>query len=81
MDETPSRAEPNALTLLAENEARRALAGRTLVMRLLAPPFPALGVGMLRTLRVAERGDCTELVAGYERYERLETPPRREARG
>lgn len=81
MDETPpDRAEPNALTLLAEDEARRALSGRPLVFRLLAPPFPALGVGKLRTLRVAERGDRTEIVVGYDRYERLKAP-RREAGG
>jgi hypothetical protein len=81
MDETPDRAEPNALTLLAEDEARRMLSGRTLVFRVLAPPFAALGIGKLRTLRVAARGDRTEIVAGYERYERLEATPPREARG
>ncbi|MFY9780530.1 MAG: hypothetical protein WAJ85_08470 [Candidatus Baltobacteraceae bacterium] len=80
MDETPGRSEPNALTLLAEDEVRRALAGRTLVFRLLAPPYPALGVGTLRALRVVERGEAAEVVAGYERYERLEAQARREAR-
>jgi hypothetical protein len=80
MDETPARAEPNALTLLAEDEVRRALAGRALVFRLAVPPYPALGIGRLRTLRVSEAGQLTEIVAGYERYERLESAPRRKAR-
>ena len=61
------------LTLLPEVAARAALAGRPLVLRLLTPPYPALGVGVLRVLRVTERDGLSELVAGYERYERLES--------
>ena len=76
--EDPDLAQP--LALLPEVEARRLLAGRDLIFRLLAPPFPALGAGALRVLRVAERGARTEIVAGYERYERLGTPERRGAR-
>jgi hypothetical protein len=64
------------LTLLPEPAARAALAGRSLVLRVLAPPFPALGVGKLRVLRIVEgegeRDGLSEIVAGYERYERLE---------
>ncbi len=71
----PDPARP--LALLPEVEARRLLAPRDLRFRLLAPPFPALGVGALRVLRVAERGTHTEIVAGYERYERLESGERR----
>ena len=67
--------------LLAENEARRALATRPITFRLLAPPYPALGVGVLRVLRVVERGRHVELVAGYERYERVEASRRREGAG
>jgi hypothetical protein len=76
--EDPALARP--LALLPEVEVRRLLAGRDLAFRLLAPPFPALGLGTLRVLRVAERGARTELVAGYERYERLDAPERRGAR-
>ncbi len=64
------------LTLLSEVAARAALAGRSLVLRVLAPPYPAAGLGTLRVLRVRERDGLSEIVAGYERYERLETPPK-----
>jgi hypothetical protein len=67
--------DPGALTLLPEVEVRRALAGRSLVLRILTPPYPALGVGALRVLRIAEDGNEAEIVAGYERYERLPEPP------
>jgi len=60
------------LTLMPEVTARAALAGRQLVLRVLAPPYPALGIGTLRVLRVSERDGLSEVVAGYERYERLE---------
>ncbi len=59
------------LTLLPEVEARATLAGRSLALRVLRPPYPAAGVGTLRVLRVRERGERTELVAGYDGYERL----------
>jgi hypothetical protein len=62
--------EPS-LVLLPEIEARALLAGRSLSWRLLRPPYPALGVGSLRVLRIALRGATTEIVAGYDRYERL----------
>jgi hypothetical protein len=71
MDDAQPGSEPTALTLLPETHARLALAGRSLVFRLAAPPFRALGVGRLRVLRIVERGERTELVAGYERYERI----------
>jgi hypothetical protein len=60
-----------SLVLLPECEARAQLAGRTLSFQLLRPPFPALGCGALRVLRVREEAGTTQLVAGYERYERL----------
>ena len=68
MDQTYD--EPS-LVLLPEIEARATLAGRTLSWRLLRPPYPALGVGSLRVLRIVPCGDVTEIVAGYDRYERL----------
>jgi len=67
--------DPGALTLLREVDVRRALASRDLTFRVLTPPYPALGVGALRVLRLAECGESTEIVAGYERYLRApETP-------
>ena len=58
--------------LRPEVEVRALLSDRPLVLRLLRPPFPALGVGTLRVLRIRPQGALTEIVAGYERYERLE---------
>jgi hypothetical protein len=62
--------EPS-LVLLPECEARERLAGQALSFTVLRPPYPALGCGALRVLRVLEDAGTTRLVAGYERYERL----------
>jgi hypothetical protein len=62
------------LTLLEEVRARALLAPRRLRLRVLRPPYAALGVGRLRVLRVREDGDEAELVAGYDRYERVSAP-------
>ncbi|MBV8074697.1 MAG: hypothetical protein JO140_04635 [Candidatus Eremiobacteraeota bacterium] len=61
------------LVLAPEVEARAALAGRELSERLLLPPYPALGVGRLRVVRVrAEEGsERLELLCSYEGYEPL----------
>jgi hypothetical protein len=82
MDDAPgSAAEPTELTLIPEVEARRALAGRMLRLSLLMPPYLAAGVGALRILRVIERPGAADLIAGYERYERLDTANRPETPG
>ena len=47
-----SDVELDALTLLPEAEARRALGDRPLELTLLRPPYAALGVGVLRVLRI-----------------------------
>ncbi len=62
--------EPS-LVLLSEVEARSRLAGRVLALQVLRPPYPVLGVGELRVLRVIDAGAETHVIAGYERYERL----------
>jgi hypothetical protein len=59
------------LVLVPEVEARALLADRAVSLRLLLPPYPALGLGRLRVLRVKERGDSTELLCSYEGYERI----------
>jgi hypothetical protein len=60
------------LTMLPEVEARRLLAGVPLTLDVLRPPYPALGVGTLRILRVRELpAGPLELTAGYDNYERL----------
>jgi hypothetical protein len=58
------------LTLLPESQARARLGSRAIEFRVLAPPFPAFGVGELRVLRVREHAGGISLLAGYERYER-----------
>jgi len=62
------------LVLMPEVDARRALSGRALSFRLLAPVSPSLGVGRLRVLRVKplDDSDTIELICGYESYERLD---------
>jgi len=65
----------SSFALLPECEARALLGGRPLRLLVLRPPYPALGVGVLRVLRVAERDPVCEIVAGYERYERLTSEP------
>jgi hypothetical protein len=59
------------LVLVPEVEARALLGDRSVSLRLLLPPYPALGLGKLRVLRVKERGDSTELLCSYEGYERI----------
>ncbi|GAC1307231.1 MAG: hypothetical protein NVS2B3_05400 [Vulcanimicrobiaceae bacterium] len=67
-----TQADPDpALWLLPEVDVRALLVRPRLALRILRPPYPALGLGVLRVLRVRARGDVTEIVAGYEGYERL----------
>ena len=66
-----------SFALLTETVVRRRLQPATLRLLLLRPPYPALGAGALRLLRVKEDGGITEITAGYERYERLEPARRR----
>ncbi len=61
-----------ALTLLPEVHARGLLGHRPISLTILRPPYPALGVGTLRVLRVSESGEATDVVASYDRYERIE---------
>jgi hypothetical protein len=59
------------LVLLPWVEARRRLGARDQRLRVLAPPYPAIGGGVLRVLRVREDGGGPlEIVCGYERYRR-----------
>lgn len=60
------------LVLLPWTQARRLLDEQPLAFRVLAPPYPAVGGGTLRVLRVRRRPDAPlEIVCGYERYRRL----------
>lgn len=59
------------LVMLPWTRAREALAERPVHLRVLTPPYPALGVGTLRSLRVTERDGIFHVVVGYDGYERL----------
>jgi hypothetical protein len=65
-----------ALGMLPEVDARAYLGKRNLALRILRPPYPAVGLGTLRVLRVIEREERTEIVAGYDGYERLDAGAR-----
>ncbi len=59
------------LVLLPWIEARRRLGARTYALRVLTPPYPAIGGGTLRVLRVREvEGEPLDVMCGYERYRR-----------
>lgn len=59
------------LVLLPWVEARRLLGAREGHMRVLTPPYPAVGGGELRVLRVRDAGAAPlDIVCGYERYRR-----------
>jgi hypothetical protein len=58
------------LTLMPWVEARRHIRGAH-VLHVLTPPYPAVGVGELRVLRVREHGsEPLDVLCGYERYQR-----------
>jgi hypothetical protein len=63
------------LAMLPWLEAVRALGDRALRFRVLTPPYGAVGVGVLRALRVraldGQHDGAWELVAGYDGYERI----------
>ena len=60
------------LVLMPWIDARRALGVRAHVMRVVVPPYPAAGGGILRVLRVRATGDTPlDVACGYERYRRL----------
>ncbi|MHB8140499.1 MAG: hypothetical protein ACYDA5_02190 [Vulcanimicrobiaceae bacterium] len=64
---------PTDVILLRETEARRALHGVELRVRVLAPVGPWLGSGALRVLRASYRDaaqKAVDLIVGYESYER-----------
>jgi hypothetical protein len=60
------------LTMLPHVQARRLLADTAHTLLVLRPPYPALGVGALRVLRVRELPAAPlEVTVGYDNYERL----------
>lgn len=60
------------LVMLPWLEARDILGDRPVALRVLTPPFPCAGGGMLRVLRVRERpSEPLDVLCGYERYKRI----------
>ena len=63
------------VAMLPYREALRVLGDRSVRFRVLSPPYDAVGVGVLRALRVralaGEHDGAWELVAGYDGYERI----------
>lgn len=62
---------PDDVTLVPEVQARRHLSARPLQLTILAPYGAWAGRGALRVLRVKDGDERTQIVAGYEGYERL----------
>lgn len=59
------------LLLLPFTRAIEALAGSDITLTVVTPPYPALGRGTLRVVRVTREGDAVHLEATYDDYERL----------
>ena len=63
------------ITMQPWRAALRMLGDRAVRFRVLSPPYAAVGVGVLRALRVralvGEHDGAWELVAGYDGYERI----------
>jgi len=59
------------LVLLPWLAARRRLGAREHAVHVLTPPYPAIGCGELRVLRVRDDGSGPlDVLCGYERYRR-----------
>ncbi len=59
------------LTLQPESVVRRVLGDLPVTLRVIRPPYPALGVGALRVLRMRDVDGALAIDAGYDNYERL----------
>jgi hypothetical protein len=57
--------------LLPYTRAIELLDGAELTLTVVAPPYPVLGCGMLRAVRVSQAGDAVHLDVTYDDYERL----------
>lgn len=53
------------------------LHGRDVHLRVLAPPYPGVGIGPLHVVRAEEKDGGVELVVTYDDYERLDNPGKR----
>ena len=60
------------LLLLPYSRGLEQLAGSDVRVDMVTPPYPCLGVGELRVVRVTEEGGSVKLDLSYDNYERLE---------
>ena len=63
---------PGELVFTPEHEARAALGDTPLRLRVLRPPFAAIGRGTLRVLRIRDDERGREMIVGYDGYERID---------
>jgi len=63
--------DQQALQLLPYTRAFELLKGREITLSVITPPYPALGCGTLRVVRVTEEDNVTHLEATYDDFERL----------
>jgi hypothetical protein len=63
--------EHEELLLVPYTRAIELLKGRDVRLRVITPPYPALGIGPLRVVRVVDEGTTVELEATYDDFERL----------
>lgn len=59
------------LLLVPYTRAIELLADRDITLTILAPPYPAAGLGPLRVVRADDDGAVVRLTATYDDYERL----------
>ncbi len=62
--------DANALVMMTDVQARRAVGDRRVRVFVLAPFGNWMGCGVLRVLRVRDEGEVLALTLGYESYER-----------
>jgi hypothetical protein len=59
------------LLLVPYTRAFELLKGRVITLSVITPPYPALGCGTLRVVRVTEEDNVVHLEATYDDFERL----------
>ncbi len=60
------------LLLLTYPRVLERLSGKDVRVNVVTPPYPAIGSGELRVVRVSEEGAATVLDLSYEHYDRLQ---------
>ena len=63
--------DQHELLLVPYTRAFELLQGREITLSVITPPYPALGCGTLRVVRVTEEDNVVHLEATYDDFERL----------